>query len=104
MGKSVDKSMGKSTSKSRAIKPVREIKSRSKLSEKNSQRKGAMDIKPVRRSVEHAPHRPEILHDENKTGVFDSKLPGPGIAFNKAMKYLDTLTDYERLRIVRYNS
>ena len=93
-----------STSKTRVSKPSREIKSRPKLSEKISRRKGD-EIKPVRRSVETAPHRPEIIHDENKTGVFtDPKQIGPGIAFQKAMKYLDTLTDYERLRIVRYTS
>ncbi len=29
--------------------------------------------------------------------------PGAGPGFTKAMRYLDSLTDYERLRIVRYN-
>ena len=32
------------------------------------------------------------------------KPPGPGHAFAKAMRYLDTLTHFERLRIVRYNT
>src|SRR5207302_3213912 len=31
-------------------------------------------------------------------------VPGPGHSFTKAMRYLDTLTHFERLRIVRYNS
>lgn len=31
-------------------------------------------------------------------------VPGPGHQFGKAMKYLETLTDFERLRIVRYNT
>src|SRR5437762_1307722 len=33
-----------------------------------------------------------------------SAVPGPGHSFTKAMRYLDTLTHFERLRIVRYNN
>lgn len=59
-------------------------------------------MKPVKREVRRTEH---LL--DRKPGPFaepKTALPGPGIAFSKALKYLDTLTDFERLRIVRYNS
>lgn len=59
-------------------------------------------LKPVKREV----RRTEHLLDRKTAPFAEAKapLPGPGIAFSKAMRYLDTLTDFERLRIVRYNS
>ena len=59
-------------------------------------------MKPVKREVRRTEH---LL--DRKPGPFaepKTALPGPGIAFSKALKYLDTLTDFERLRIVRYNN
>jgi dihydrofolate synthase/folylpolyglutamate synthase len=66
---------------------------------------------PVRggvRRVDKAVKR-EIRREERgvkKTSPFvaERPLPGPGHGFSKALKYLDTLADFERLRIVRYNS
>jgi dihydrofolate synthase/folylpolyglutamate synthase len=60
------------------------------------------DLKPLKRDVRRTEH---ML--DTKTAPFSEAkpaLPGPGIAFTKALRYLDTLTDFERLRIVRYNS
>ena len=59
------------------------------------------DLKPIKREVRRAEH---LL--DRKTAPFVEPrpaAPGPGHAFAKAMRYLDTLTDFERLRIVRYN-
>ncbi len=49
--------------------------------------------------AKHAP-APEAVK-EAKTPV---PAPGGGIGFTKAVRFLESLTDYERLRIVRYNS
>lgn len=59
-------------------------------------------LKPVKCEV----RRTEHLLDRKTAPFAEAKTapPGPGIAFSKAMKYLDTLTDFERLRIVRYNN
>src|SRR3954470_95030 len=57
------------------------------------------EMKPVKRDVRRNGHAIE------KTVPFpEIKIPGPGHGFVKALRYLDTLTDFERLRIVRYNS
>src|SRR6476661_5540475 len=54
---------------------------------------------PVKREVRRNGHASE------KTAPFpEIRIPGPGHGFVKALRYLDTLTDFERLRIVRYNS
>ena len=62
----------------------------------------AREITPIKRELRRA-----VNGASPKTVPFaDSKpvVPGPGHAFAKAMRYLDTLTHFERLRIVRYNS
>src|SRR5689334_14209660 len=52
-------------------------------------------LKPIKRHLRKtAPFAPER----------PSAVPGPGHSFTKAMRYLDTLTHFERLRIVRYNN
>jgi len=57
------------------------------------------DHKPIKREIRRNGHA------THKTAPFpEIKLPGPGHSFIKAMRYLDTLTDFERLRIVRYNN
>src|SRR5579864_2788691 len=72
---------------SRPVRPGRHIKTR--------------ELKPIKREV----RRTEHLLDRKTVPFAETKAPaaGPGHAFNKAMRYLDTLTDFERLRIVRYN-
>src|SRR5947209_532965 len=57
------------------------------------------------------PARDPKGHTLRKTVPFSDPKPSPGGyhpgvggAYAKAMRYLDTLTDFERLRIVRYNS
>src|SRR5947209_14897754 len=69
------------------------------------------DLKPLKRDVrqngDRRAHRIGHASDKHaeKTVPFPQiKIPGPGHGFVKAMRYLDTLTDFERLRIVRYNS
>src|SRR5438067_642154 len=76
----------------------------------------ARPSRPVRKVRESKPIKREIRRDarviapptSRKTTPFPeaapAHVPGPGHAFVKAMKYLDTLTDFERLRIVRYNT
>src|SRR5258706_12904847 len=62
------------------------------------------ELKPIKRDVRRNGHGSD-KHAHQKTIPFpEIKIPGPGHGFNKAMRYLDTLTDFERLRIVRYNS
>ena len=67
-------------------------------------------IRPSTRAAAMHPARDE-KHSSRKTAPFpEPKVtpggyhPGVGSAFSKALRYLDTLTDFERLRIVRYNS
>src|SRR5947209_1751139 len=65
----------------------------------------ARDLKPIKREVVR---RNEHLLDR-KTAPFPqlklpAAVPAPGHGFAKALRYLDTLTDFERLRIVRYNN
>jgi dihydrofolate synthase/folylpolyglutamate synthase len=59
--------------------------------------------RPVGRTI-----KPAKRHGRNPKNLpnVDIKPPvhGPGHGFHKAMRYLNTLTDFERLRIVRYNS
>jgi dihydrofolate synthase / folylpolyglutamate synthase len=52
------------------------------------------DLKPLKRDLRKAA--------PFATGKA-SAVPGPGHSFTKALRYLDTLTHFERLRIVRYN-
>src|SRR5947209_14941779 len=76
----------------RSARSSRELKHNPKLRE----------LKPIKREIRreaHAVARKTIPFADGKPAV-----PGPGHSFNKAMRYLDTLTHFERLRIVRYNS
>jgi dihydrofolate synthase/folylpolyglutamate synthase len=56
-------------------------------------------------STTKRPARAAAAKPPTLTEVKPPSVPhGPGHGFAKAMRYLDTLTDFERLRIVRYNS
>jgi dihydrofolate synthase/folylpolyglutamate synthase len=59
--------------------------------------------RPVRRVV--AKHRKPVHIDLKKTRAHESNgKHAPVISYSKSLKFLSTLSDYERLRIVRYNS
>jgi len=60
-----------------------------------------------RRSSHSSPLRAErSRHAKKARVVAEIKIhnPATGSGFTKALRFLDTLTDYERLRIVRYNT
>ncbi|HEX4055547.1 MAG TPA: folylpolyglutamate synthase/dihydrofolate synthase family protein [Tepidisphaeraceae bacterium] len=58
--------------------------------------------RPVRRAATH--HRKPVLIDLKKTRGHDAPAKaGPIISYSKSLRFLATLSDYERLRIVRYN-
>src|SRR5437763_1861663 len=68
-------------------------------------------VVPVRRSSTSSPLRAEKSRGMKKAHakfhiMAEVKAPNPanGSGFTKALKFLETLTDYERLRIVRYNT
>src|SRR6185436_17737466 len=59
------------------------------------------------RSHKGATHRHHKNHKKSMRILLETKPkapPGSGSGYTKALKFLETLTDYERLRIVRYNS
>jgi dihydrofolate synthase/folylpolyglutamate synthase len=56
--------------------------------------------KPVKRQI----RREDRTTAKTSPLLAERPVPGPGHGFAKALKYLDTLADFERLRIVRYNS
>src|SRR3954471_12350391 len=60
------------------------------------------------RSSRSSPLRAEKSRDSKKRHavVVETKVhnPATGSGYTKALRFLETLTDYERLRIVRYNS
>jgi dihydrofolate synthase / folylpolyglutamate synthase len=59
--------------------------------------------RPVRRVV--AKHRKPVHIDLKKTRAHESNgKHAPVISYSKSLKFLSTLSDYERLRIVRYNN
>src|SRR5947209_652619 len=62
------------------------------------------DAKPVKRGHATAHRGTGATKHATLTEVKPPSVHGPGHGFTKAMRYLDTLTDFERLRIVRYNS
>jgi len=45
-----------------------------------------------------------VPHTESKAPTHAPATPGSGSGYAKAVKFLETLTDFERLRIVRYNA
>src|SRR4051794_23260744 len=59
-----------------------------------------------RRSSRHSPLRSEKSRDSKKSPVMAEikANPATGSGYTKALRFLETLTDYERLRIVRYNA
>ena len=59
--------------------------------------------RPVRRVV--STHRKPVHIDLKKTRAHESNgKHAPVISYSKSLKFLSTLSDYERLRIVRYNN
>src|SRR3954466_7937247 len=60
----------------------------------------------ARRSSRSSPLRSEKSRESKKSPVMAEikANPATGSGFTKALRFLETLTDYERLRIVRYNS
>src|ERR1700710_245691 len=58
------------------------------------------------RSSVSSPLRAEKSRDAKKSPVMAEikANPATGSGFTKALRFLETLTDYERLRIVRYNT
>src|SRR5205807_8170643 len=59
-----------------------------------------------RRSPLQSSHRGSKARYVKKAVVAEVKVPNPamGSGYTKALRFLETLTDYERLRIVRYNT
>src|SRR5687767_4219642 len=45
-----------------------------------------------------------VTHTESKSPTHAPATPGSGSGYAKAVKFLETLTDFERLRVVRYNA
>src|SRR5215213_5407945 len=59
------------------------------------------------RSSRPSPLRAEkSRHSKKRHVVVEAKVhnPATGSGYTKALRFLETLTDYERLRIVRYNT
>ena len=79
------------SAKTRRVTPRR----RTPVAASHSKRAG----RPVQRSVKRPDGAKAAEFVENK-----AHPPATGSGFTKALKFLETLTDFERLRIVRYNT